>query len=129
MDVKNIVTDYGNLYRAYKDAKSGKKYNGSRVRFQNMSLEGIHILKEQLTDQTYRMSPYNEFKIYEPKERVIESCSFKDKIVQHVFCDNVLHPVLKDVFIRTNYAGQIGKGTDFGWLCRPQQIFAGRHLG
>lgn len=129
MDVKDIVTDYGNLYRAYKDAKRGKKYNGSRVRFQNMSLEGLHILKEQLTDQTYRMSPYNEFKIYEPKERVIESCSFKDKIVQHVFCDNVLHPVLKDVLIRTNYAGQIGKGTDFGRECLKEQmlIFYSQH--
>ena len=124
MDVKDIVTDYGNLYRAYKDAKRGKKYNSSRVRFQNMSLEGLHILKEQLTDQTYRMSPYNEFKIYEPKERFIESCSFKDKIVQHVFCDNVLHPVLKDVFIRNNYAGQIGKGTDFGRECLKKQMLS-----
>lgn len=122
MDVKDIVTDYENLYRAYKDAKRGKKYNGSRVRFQDMSLEGLHMLKEQLVNQTYHMNQYNQFKIYEPKERLIESCSFKDKVVQHVFCDNVLHPRLKDVFIRTNYAGQIGKGTDFGRECLKEQM-------
>lgn len=51
-----------------------------------MSLEGLHMLKEQLENQTYRMNPYNEFKVYEPKERVIKSCSFKDKVVQHCLC-------------------------------------------
>ena len=79
-----------------------------------MTLEGVHLLKEQLENQTYKMASYNEFKIYEPKERIIKSCSFKDKVVQHCFCDNVLLPRLSEVFITDNYAGQIGKGTLFG---------------
>ena len=108
---KEIVTDYGNLYRAYKKAKSGKKFNSSTARFSNVALDGINILKEQLENQTYTVAPYNRFEIYEPKQRVIESCSFKDKVVQHVFCDNILHPKLKNVFIKYNSAGQIGKGT------------------
>ena len=111
---KDIITDYGNLYRAYRKAKAGKKYNSSTARFSSMALEGIAILKEQLENQTYTMSPYNEFTIYEPKERVIKSCSFKDKVVQHCFCDNVLHPRLEKVFIKDNYAGQVGKGPLFG---------------
>lgn len=111
---KDIICDFDNLYRAYKKAKRGKGFNGSSARFQMMTLEGVHLLKEQLEDQTYRMAPYNEFKIYEPKERVIMSCSFKDKVVQHCFCDNILLPRLADVFITDNYAGQIGKGTLFG---------------
>lgn len=111
---KDIITDYGNLYRAYRKAKSGKKFNSSTAKFSTMALEGITILKEQLESQTYRMAPYNEFKIYEPKERVIKSCSFKDKVVQHCFCDNVLLPRLEKVFIEDNYAGQIGKGTLYG---------------
>lgn len=99
---------------AYKKAKAGKRFNGSTARFEMMSLEGVHLLKEQLENQTYRIAPYNEFKIYEPKERVIQSCSFKDKVVQHCLCDNVLHPILSKQFIECNYAGQIGKGTLFG---------------
>lgn len=122
MGDKDIITDYGNLYRAYKDAKRNKGFNGSCAMFQIMSLEGLHTLKEQLENQTYRMAPYNAFKIYEPKERLIESCSFKDKVVQHVFCDNILHPRLKSEFIRTNYAGQIGKGTDFGRNCLKEHM-------
>ena len=45
---KDIVADYGNLYRAYKEAKSGKKFNSSTARFSNVALDGINILKEQL---------------------------------------------------------------------------------
>ena len=114
MGDKDIITDYGNLYRAYRAAKRGKSFNGSCAKFQMMNLEGLHMLKSQLEDMTYKMAPYNRFKVYEPKERVIESCAFKDKVVQHVFSDNILHPRLREQFIRTNYAGQIGKGTHFG---------------
>lgn len=108
---KDIVTDFGNLYKAYRKAKSGKKFNSSTARFSASALDGIHMLKNQLENQTYTVSPYNKFEIYEPKRRVIESCAFKDKVVQHVFCDNILHPKLKNVFIQYNSAGQIGKGT------------------
>ena len=45
---KEIVTDYGNLYQAYRQAKSGKKFNSSTARFSNVALDGINILKEQL---------------------------------------------------------------------------------
>lgn len=126
---KEIICDYENLYKAYKKAKAGKGFNCSSARFQAMSLEGLHILKEQLENQTYRMNPYNEFNVYEPKERVIKSCSFKDKVVQHCLCDNILHPRLANEFIKTNYAGQIGKGTHFGMDCLKEHMleFYGEH--
>lgn len=129
MGDKDIITDYQNLYLAYRRAKKNKRYNGSCAKFQAMTLEGLHILKEQLEDQTYRMNPYNTFKIYEPKERVIESCSFKDKIVQHSLSDNILHPRLEREFIINNYAGQTGKGTDFGRECLKKQMleFCSQH--
>lgn len=112
--MKDIICNYDNLYKSYKKAKAGKGFNSSTARFQLMTLEGVHALKEQLENQTYQMAQYNEFKIYEPKERVIKSCSFKDKVVQHCFCDYVLLPTLKNEFLLDNYAGQIGKGTLFG---------------
>lgn len=121
---KDIITNFENLYRAYKKAKLGKSHNGSCARFQNMSLEGIHLLKEQLENQTYQIGKYSQFKIYEPKERVIMSCSFKDKVVQHCLCDNILHPRLQNVFIETNSAGQVGKGTLFGMDKLKEQMLA-----
>lgn len=105
------VVDFGNLYKAYRKSKTGKGFNKSSTKFQTLALDGIYQIKSQLETKTYQISPYNQFTVYEPKERVIKAGSFKDKIVQHSLCDNVLLPMLKDEFIRTNYAGQEGKGT------------------
>lgn len=111
------VTNFENLYKAYKRAKQGKGYSQSRLRFEMSALDGILQLKKMLDNKTFSVSPYNKFTIYEPKERIIEAGSFKDKIVQHSLCDNVLLPMLKKEFIQTNVAGQTGKGTHYGLNC------------
>ena len=90
-----IVTDFGNLYKAYKKAKSGNSRNSGCQKFQMYALDGIHQIKRRLETKTYQISPYSQFTIFESKERIIKSCSFKDKIVQHSLCDNVLLPKLK----------------------------------
>ena len=108
------VIDYGNMYRAFRRAKRGKGYKKSSVRFDVAALDGIHTLIAQLRNRTYTVSPYNEFKVYEPKERIIQTSSFKDKVIQHSLCDNVIMPKLQQIFIRDNCAAQIGKGTLFG---------------
>ena len=108
------VIDFKNLYQAYKKAKSGKGFKNSSAKFEINALDGINILKEQLEHKQYRVDEYQEFYVYEPKKRLIAASTFKDKIVQHSLCDNVLLPTLKDVFIRNNFAGQKGKGTLFG---------------
>ena len=72
------------------------------------------MLKRLLETRKYKVKDYNQFYVYEPKKRLIEAAAFQDKVVQHSLCDNVLLPKLKDVFIRNNFAGQIGKGTLFG---------------
>lgn len=112
------VCDFGNLYKAYKKSKAGKGFNKSSSKFQISSLDGIYQIKRRLETKTYEVSPYHQFTIYEPKERVIKACSFQDKIVQHSLCDNVLLPNLKNEFLPNNFAGQIGKGTLYGldWL-------------
>lgn len=108
------VIDFNNMYRAYRKSKRGKGFKKSSAKFSVMALEGINSLIEQLKNKTYRVSDYQEFKVYEPKERVIKTTSFKDKVVQHSLCDNVLLPKLQEIFIYDNCAGQKGKGTLFG---------------
>ena len=108
------VTDFENMYQAYRRSRRGKGYKNSAARFGTMALDGINTLIAQLKDGTYKLSDYNEFKVYEPKERVIQTTSFKDKVVQHCICDNVIMPRLADVFIYDNCAAQKGKGTQFG---------------
>lgn len=54
MDDKSIICNFENLYNAYKRAKAGKRRNESCARFQTMSLDGVHILLEQLKNKTYK---------------------------------------------------------------------------
>lgn len=123
------VTDFENMYRAFRKAKQGKGYKKSSARFNATALDGVNTLITQLKDKTYRVSPYQEFKVYEPKERVIQTSSFKDKVVQHSLCDNVIMPKLERVFIHDNCAAQKGKGTLFGLdrLSEQMQEFYLKH--
>lgn len=59
---KDVICSYENLYKAYRKAKSGKGFNSSCAKFQTMNLEGLHLLKEQLENQTYSMNSYNDLK-------------------------------------------------------------------
>lgn len=108
------VIDFENMYRAFRRAKRGKGYKKSSARFDMAALDGVNALIRQLREKTYTVSPYNEFKVYEPKERLIQTTSFKDKVVQHSLCDNVLLPRMQEIFIYDNCAAQVGKGTLFG---------------
>ena len=123
------VIDFENMYKAYRKSKSGKGFNKSSARFSIMALDGINSLVEQLKNKTYKISEYTEFKVYEPKERIIKTISFKDKVVQHSLCDNVILPRLEKVFIYDNCAGQKGKGTLFGLgrLAEQMKAFHGRY--
>lgn len=123
------VIDFRNMYKAYRKSKSGKGFKKSSAKFNLMALDGINTLIEQLKNKTYKVSDYNTFKVYEPKERIIQTTSFKDKVVQHSLCDNVLLPKMQEIFIRDNCAGQKGKGTLFGLnrLSEQMQEFYQEH--
>lgn len=120
-DFEKVIA-FENMYKAYRKAKSGKGYRKSAAKFNIMALDGINALIEQLKNKTYKVSEYNEFKVYEPKERIIKTTSFKDKVVQHSLCDNVILPKLQEIFIYDNCAGQKGKGTLFGLDRLGQQM-------
>ena len=123
------VTDFHNMYKAFRKAKCGKGYKKSAAQFNVAALDGVHTLIAQLKDKTYTVSKYNEFTVYEPKERVIQTTSFKDKVIQHCLCDNVLMPRLQKIFLLDNCAGQKGKGTLFGLnrLSEQMQQFYSRY--
>jgi len=105
---------FKNLYNAYKEARKGKRWKDAAIKFEINLMEALLLLKYQLQNKTYTLAPYNRFYVYEPKERLVMSNSYKDKVVQHSLCDNVLEPILIKSFIYDNYASQVGKGTDLG---------------
>ena len=108
------VVDFDNMYWAFRRAKRGKGCKKSSARFNLAALDGVNALISQLEDKTYEVSDYSEFEVKDPKTRIILTSSFKDEVIQHSLCDNVIMPRLQRVFILDNCAGQKGKGTLFG---------------
>lgn len=108
------VYDFGNLYAGFLKARRGKRHKESVAKFEANLLEALCLLSEMLKDKTYRPSDYFIFRVYEPKERIVMTNAFKDKVVQHSLCDNVLEPAFSRAFIRDNYASQRGRGTHDG---------------
>ena len=108
------VTDFNNLYQSFTEARKGKRWKYSVCKYEANILENLLFIQVMLQRHKYRLSPYNCFFVHEPKERLIMYNSFRDKIVQHCLCEQVLEPLLSKTFIYDNYASQKGKGTHFG---------------
>lgn len=104
------IISFENLLLAAKLAQRGKKLKNATAFF-NLKLEDeIYKLQNQLQTKTYLPSKYRNFKIYEPKERVISAAPYKDRVVHHAV-HNVLEPIFDPVFIYDSYATRKGKGT------------------
>ena len=70
-------------------------------------------LKEDIEKGRYKLMPYHEFVITEPKKRDIHATSFRDRVWQRSLCNNGVRADLTRSFIYDNGACQKHKGTDF----------------
>lgn len=112
MNLEEIFT-FENLYAAYVNCRKSKQHKGEVIRFEaNLSLYLVR-LQNDIMQRKYKFGNYRVFKIYEPKERVIEALPFKDRIVIRCFCDQVLRSKIEKKLIYDNGACRRGKGTDF----------------
>lgn len=71
-------------------------------------------MSNQIKNKTYKVGTYKQFKIYEPKERIIEALPYKDRVVLMALCSNIIEPKFERRLIYDNVACRKGKGTDFG---------------
>lgn len=107
----NKITDFQSLHKAYKRSRKGKAYKLSSLRFASKALEGIHLIRHELLLDKYKVSPYFEFYVTKPKKREIKACRFKDKVVQHVLCDEIITPKLESLLCDYTYGSRINKGS------------------
>jgi retron-type reverse transcriptase len=110
---KNLYTqisDFNNLYLAWRKARKNKRYKVSTARFeQNLDQELLGLHRDLVT-QSYQPGEYVHFTIHEPKRRLISAAPFRDRVVHHALC-NVIEPIYERKFIYDSYANRTGKGT------------------
>ncbi len=102
-----------NLYQAHKTARKGKRSTKEVIEFELDLAGSLSSLSDSLQQKTYSISGYYRFFVHEPKERLIHALHYKDRVVQHCLCDEVLGPLLDKKLIYDNAACRIGKGNHF----------------
>ena len=107
------IFSFENLYSAYKNCRKSKQHKGEVIRFETNLSVNLHSLNKELLSKKYIFGKYKRFKIYEPKERLIEALSFKDRVVVRCFCDIVLKNKIESKLIYDNCACRKNKGTIF----------------
>ncbi len=104
------ITDFNNLRTAYLKALKGKRFSNTALIFGLKADENLYRIKTALEKNAYKIGNYRQFKIYDPKERIITAASFEDRIVHHSVM-NILEPVFERQFIFHTYACRKQKGT------------------
>ena len=99
-----------NIEYAYERAKKHKNWQRQVQEVEKNKEEKLKEIQEMLINKTYKVSPYREKKIYEPKERIIYILPFfPDRIVHHALM-NILAPIWDNMFIYDSYSCRTGKG-------------------
>ena len=107
------IYDFQNLYNAHRRARLGKRNLSEVIAFELNLSENLIRLSDALKNQSYELSGYYSFEVFDPKRRTIHALHYVDRVVQHCICDEVLEPVLNPKLIYDNAACRIGKGTHF----------------
>lgn len=105
------IVNKENIEAAYRQALKGKnKYTSEAIIFSMDETYNLNKLRRSLIEGAYRFGGYMRFKVYEPKERIIDAPHFTDKIVQ-LAINNVLKQIYQPCFIYDSYASLDYKGT------------------
>lgn len=102
---------FESLLQAHERASLGKKTKKEIILFE-MDLETnlIRILNE-IKCNKYKVGEYRQFIVYEPKERIIKSLPYKDRIIHQWYIYEFIKPFFEPQFIKDTYACLDNKGT------------------
>lgn len=109
----NDFLEFGNMYKALEKSCCNVRWKTSVTQFEINALKNTAKSIRDIQSNRYKISPYYEFTLYEPKERLIKATRIKDRQVQRSLCDNYLYDAITSCFIYDNCACQKNKGTDF----------------
>lgn len=99
-----------NFYFALKDLRKGKTLHPSFIEFEYQAPVIIDRLIKDIDSGTYKVKPYRNFTIYEPKKRTISAPHIEDRLVQHALM-RFISSIIDNRFIEQSYACRVGKGT------------------
>jgi hypothetical protein len=104
------ITSFSNLCRAAKRATRAKRRVAGAARFlERLEPEALALQRELIEDRWIPSRPV-QFKIQDPKERVITAAPFRDRVVHHALIDP-LEARLDAALVPQSFACRRGLGT------------------
>ncbi len=107
------ICNFQNLYKAHTVARRSKRTTKEVIDFEINLATNLTTISDSLKNGTYSIGEYYNFIVHDPKVRIIHALHYRDRVVQHCICDEVLAPTLDKKLIYDNAACRIGKGTHF----------------
>ncbi len=103
------MVSINSLLLAWNEFLKGKKKRADVQEFQFNLVHHILALHEDLINGNYHHGPYQEFKINDPKPRVIHKATVRDRLVHHAM-HRALYPFFDDTFFAETYSSRKDKG-------------------
>ncbi|HEY0120583.1 MAG TPA: reverse transcriptase/maturase family protein [Rhizobium sp.] len=104
------ITADANMRHAFRMTSLGKRLTPGFLEFKEFSTLNLADLAAAMGDGSYRPGTPHEFRIFDPKERLISALPFEDRIAQHALCA-VIGPIFEATLLPNAYACRAGKGT------------------
>lgn len=103
-----ITSDAG-LRKAWRRVRCGHAHAREVLVYESNLDANLMSLKRRLVEGTYVPGGYRQFKIKDPKPRIISCASVEDRVVHHALCA-VIAPVLERSFVSVSFACRKGYG-------------------
>jgi len=104
------IISVDNLLKAWKEFAKGKRKKQDVQEFARNLFANVLALHEDLALREYRHSPYQHFKISDPKPRDIHKALVRDRLLHHAIYRQ-LYPFFDRTFIADSYSCRNEKGT------------------
>lgn len=98
-----------NILNAWYEFRKGKQNKAVVLLFERYLEDNLFQLQAELSTKTYQHQRYETFHIYDPKFRIINKATVRDRIVHHLLF-RFLEPKYQPTFIHHSYSCQKGKG-------------------
>ena len=95
---------FSKMLDAYERASKNKHKCKEVIMYELDLANNLIVTLKQLYSGTYKVGLYRQFRIYEPKERIIQSLPFRDRIVQQWYVEEFIKPIFVPKFIQDTYA-------------------------
>lgn len=95
---------FSKMLKAYERASKNKHKCKEVITYELDLASNIIDTLKQLYAGVYKVGNYRQFRIYEPKERIIQSLPFRDRIVQQWYVEEFIKPIFVPKFIKDTYA-------------------------